>query len=104
MPMVRCHSAATDRFDRQRDRRAPTSNTDAVPDDFALVRAMVATRTLGSPCGGIDALRSASVAKRRNIGPDVSLRLVAGPALYSAAMLAQQVIALQTELHRPKPL
>ena len=24
--------------------------------------------------------------------------------LYSAAMLAQHVIALQTELHRPKPL
>jgi hypothetical protein len=79
------------------------SNTDAVPDDVALVRLKVATRTSGGRCGGIDALRSASVAKRRNIGTDVWLRLVAGP-LYSAAMLAQQVIALQTELHRPKPL
>jgi len=34
---------------------------------------------------------------------DILLRLVTKP-IYSAAMLAQHVIALQTELHRPKPL
>ena len=33
----------------------------------------------------------------------ILLHLVTKP-IYSAAMLAQHVIALQTELHRPKPL